>query len=86
MSRLLSARGDFYRAYENYVVFLAGEFGAYKVVNGQLIFPSQRTVDRYSVAANGMTAAAKRIAELEAEKKNLIKSGQERWVQFVRGP
>ena len=86
MSRLLSARGDFYRAYENYVVFLAGEFGAYKVVNGQLIFQSQRTVDRYSVAANGMTATAKRMAELEAEKKNLIKSGQERWVQFVRGP
>jgi hypothetical protein len=86
MSRLMPARGDFYRAYENYVALLIGEFGAYKVVGGQLIFPYQRAVDRYNVAAVAMTTATKRVAELEAERKNLIKSGQERWVQFVRGP
>jgi hypothetical protein len=86
MSRLMAARGDFYRAYDDYVAFLAGEFGKYKVVNGQLIFPVQRTVERYNVAANAMTAAAKRIAELQAERKILLKSAQERWVQFVRGP
>jgi hypothetical protein len=86
MSRLMAARADSYRAYENYVALLAGEFGKYKVVNGQLIFPVQRTVERYNVAANAMTAAAKRVAELQAERKILLKSGQERWVQFVRGP
>jgi hypothetical protein len=86
MSRLVSARGDFYRAYENYVAVLIGEFGNYKVVGGQLIFPNQRAVERYNVAANGMTAAAKRVAELQEERKTLVKAGQQRWVQFVKGP
>jgi hypothetical protein len=86
MAKLLSARGDFYRAYDNYVAVLVGESGNYKVVDGQLIFPAQRAVDRYNVAANAMTAASKRVAELDAERKALMKSGQERWVQFVKGP
>jgi hypothetical protein len=55
------------------------------VVDGQFIFPFQRTVDRYNVAANAMTVAAKRVAELEDEGKNLKKAGQERWIQFVNG-
>jgi hypothetical protein len=84
-SKMLSARAEFYRAYENYVAVLAGEFGAYQVVNGQFIFPFQRTVDRYNVAAHAMTVAAKRVAELEEERKNLNKSQQERWQQFVNG-
>ena len=67
-SRMLSARADFYRAYESYVAVLVGEFGAYKVVNGQFIFPFQRTVDRYNVAASAMIAASTRVAELEEEK------------------
>ena len=83
-SRMLSARADYYRAYENYVAILAGEFGTYKVVNGQFIFQLQRTVDRYNVAAQAMTAAAKRVAELEEEKK-LMPSPQEGWEQFVNG-
>ena len=84
-SKILPARADYYRAYENYVAVLAGEFGTYKVVDGQFIFPFQRTVDRYNVAANAMTVAAKRVAELEEERKSLMKSGQERWIQFVNG-
>jgi hypothetical protein len=84
-SKKLSARADFYRAYENYVAVLAGEFGAYQVVNGQFIFPFQRTVDRYNVAAHAMTVAAKRVADLEEERKSLDKSQQERWQQFVNG-
>jgi hypothetical protein len=84
-SKTLSARADYYRAYENYIAFLAGEFGTYKVVGGQFIFPFQRTVDRYNAAANAMTAASRQIAELEEEKKSLMKSGQERWIQFVNG-
>jgi hypothetical protein len=84
-SRMLSARADFYRAYEKYVAVLVGEFGAYKVVKGQFIFPFQRTVDRYNVAAQAMTVATNRVAELEEERKSLLKSRQEGWVQFVNG-
>ncbi len=82
-SRVLSALADYYRAYEKYVAFLAGELGSYKVVEGQFIFPLQRTVERYSVAANAMTAAAKRVAEIEEERKKLKAPLQEEWAQFV---
>jgi hypothetical protein len=82
-SRMLPARADFYRAYENYVAFLVREFGAYKVVKGEFIFPLQPTVDRYNVAANAMTIAGKRVVELEEERKSLVNSQQERWLQFV---
>ena len=84
-SRMLSARAEYYRTYENYVAILAGEFGSYKVVNGQLIFPLQRTVDRYNVAANAMTVAAKRVAELEAEGKTSAQPQPAGWQQFVTG-
>ena len=82
---MLLARADFYRAYEKYVAVLVGEFGVYKVVNGQFIFPFQVTVNRYNVAVQAMTAAAKRVAELEQERKGLWKSQQLRWVQFING-
>src|ERR1019366_3982031 len=72
-SRMLSARADYYRAYENYVAVLVGEFGAYKVVDGQFIFSFQPAVNRYNVAARAMTLAAKRVAELEEERKSLLK-------------
>jgi len=85
ISRMLPARADFYRAYENYVAVLVGEFGAYKIVNGQFIFPFQRTVERYNVAASAMIAASTRVAELEETRKTLLKSQQEGWEQFVNG-
>jgi hypothetical protein len=85
ISKMLSVRADFYRAYEGYVAVLAAEFGTYKVVNGEFIFPLQRAVDRYNVAAHAMTIAAKRVADLEDERKNLQKSQQQRWEQFVSG-
>ena len=84
MTRLLQVRGDFYRAYENFVALLIGEFGSYKVVNGQLIFPNQRAVERYNAVANAMTSASRRVAGVETERKALLKSGQEKWVQFVK--
>jgi hypothetical protein len=82
---MLSARGDFYRAYDSYVAVLVGEFGAYKVVNGQFIFPFQPTVNRYNAAARAMTDASTRVAELEETRKRLLKSQQEGWQQFVNG-
>jgi hypothetical protein len=85
MARLMSARAEFYRAYENYVAVLAGEFGNYKVVDGQFIFPFQRSVDRYNVAGHAMTVAAKSVAELEQERQNLKQSQQAAWLRFVNG-
>jgi hypothetical protein len=85
ISRMLPARAESYRAYENYVALLVAASGSYKVVNGQLIFPFQRDVDRYNVAANAMTAAAKRVGDLDEERKGLLKSQQERWSRFVSG-
>jgi hypothetical protein len=83
-SSLSSARADFYRAYQNYVGVLVGEFGGYKVVGGQFIFPLQRTVDRYNVAAQAMTNAARHVTELDEDRKRLLASQQARWLQFVR--
>jgi hypothetical protein len=85
MSRLLPARAELYRAYGDYVAFLIAESGAYKVVDGQFIFPLQRTVDRYNAAARAMTAATKRVVELEEERRNLLKSQQDGWASFVGG-
>ena len=83
--RMMAARAEFYRAYESYVAVIAGEFGNYKVVDGQFIFPLQRTVDRYNVAATAMSAATKRVVVLEEERKNLLASQQAAWVQFANG-
>jgi hypothetical protein len=83
VSRRSAASADYYRAYEKYVVLLAGEFGSYKVIDGQFIFPLQRTVERYNAAANAMTAAAKRIAELDEEGKTLQEPLQQEWEQIV---
>ena len=83
ISQLLTARGDFYRTYETYVALLVGEFGDYKVANGQFIFPNQRAVDRYNIAAHAMAVAAKRVAELEQERRRLLQLKQEQWRQFV---
>ena len=84
-SRILSARADYYRAYENYVAVLVREFGGYKVVNGEFIFPFQHIVNRYNAAADAMTAAAKRVADLEEERKRQLQSQQEAWLQLVNG-
>ena len=84
-SRMMSARAEFYRAYESYVAVIAGAFGTYKVVDGQFIFPLQRTVDRYNVAATAMSAATKRVVALEEERKRLLQSQQAAWVQFANG-
>jgi hypothetical protein len=84
-SKMMAARAEFYRAYESYVAVIAGEFGSYRVVDGQFIFPFQRTVDRYNVAATAMMAATKRVVELEEERQSLLTSQQAAWVQFANG-
>lgn len=84
MSKLLSARGEFYGAYESFVVVMIDEFGKYKVIDGQLIFPLRTSLNRYNAAAGAMVAAKKRADAADAERKAAIKSGQERWLQFVK--
>lgn len=83
MTKTSSARADYYRARENYIGMLAAEAGTYKVVDGQFIFPFQRTVDRYNVAANAMTAASERVAALNEDRKNQTQAAQARWLRFV---
>ena len=85
LSRILAARADYYRAYDNYVAVLVREFGAYKVVNGEFIFPFQPTVNRYNAAARAMSEGAKRITDLQEERKIQLQSQQERWLQLVNG-
>jgi hypothetical protein len=84
-SRILPARADYYRAYEDYVAVLVQEFGRYRVVNGEFIFPFQHVVNRYNAAADAMSVAAKQVNDLEAERRSLQKSQQDGLVQLVNG-
>jgi hypothetical protein len=77
ISKMLLARAEYYRAYENYLGVLVSSFGAYKVVNGEFIFTLQSTVDRYNVAAQAMTIAANRVVELEEERKKVLQPQQD---------
>lgn len=83
ISRILSARADYYRAYDKYIAFLSGELGTFKVVSGQFIFPIQRTVERYNVAAQAMTSAGRRVAELEADLKKRKRPLPEEWMPLT---
>ena len=85
ISRTLPARADYYRAYENYVAVLVKEFSGYRVVNGEFIFPFQHVVNRYNAAAEAMSVAAKRVNDLEAERRSLQQSQQDGLVQLVNG-
>jgi hypothetical protein len=84
-TRLMSARAGFYHAYESYVAVLAREFGSYRVVDGQFIFPFQPAVDRYNAAGHAMTVAAAGVAELERQRQALRQSQQAAWLRFVSG-
>ena len=83
ISAILSARADYYRAYEKYLALLSSEFGSFKVVNGQFIFPLQRTVERYNAASKTMTAAAKRVNDLETDMKKQNQPLPEEWTRLT---
>jgi len=78
-SKVLSARAEYYSAYEKCAALLVREFGIYKVENGQFVFPFQNTADSYNRAAAAMAAGAKRIAELEGERATLRQPQFDRW-------
>jgi hypothetical protein len=83
-SKMMLARTDFHRAYGNYLTFLIREYGAYNVLNGQFSFPRQPVTDQYNVVASALATAAKRVTDLEAERKSLMQSQQEGWERFVK--
>lgn len=83
ISRVLSARVDYYRAYDKYIAFLSSELGSFKIVGGQFIFPLPRTVERYNVAAQAMTSAGRRVNELETDMKKLERPLPEEWVRLT---
>src|SRR6266403_1741892 len=56
-----------------------------KVENGEFIFAFQHTVNRYNAVAEAMTVAAKRVNDLEAERRDLQKSQQDSLAQLVSG-
>ena len=80
---MLSARADYYRAYEKYMALLSSEFGSFKVVGGQFIFPLHRTVERYNAAAQAMTSAASRVTELETDMNKQNQALPEEWIQLT---
>lgn len=83
VSAILAARADYYRAYEKYLAMLSSEFGSFKVVSGQFIFPLQRTVERYNAASEVMTAAARRVTGLEADMNKQNQPLPEEWMQLT---
>src|SRR5258705_9272449 len=56
-SRILPARADYYRAYEDYVAVLVQEFGRYRVVNGEFIFHYKHAVNRYNATDDPMSTS-----------------------------
>jgi hypothetical protein len=84
-SNLLSARAEYYRAYEKCAAALVSDFGIYKVANGQFVFPLQYMANRYNAAAGARAAAAKRVAELEEQRRTLMQPSLKAWTQFVSG-
>ena len=83
ISLILSARADYYRAYDNYVAFLSSELGSFKVVAGQFVFPDQRAVDRYNGAAQAMTSAGRRVNELETDLKKQEQPLPAEWIPLT---
>ena len=49
-SDLMSARAEYYRAYDKCAAVLVADFGIYKVTNGQFVFPLQYMANRYTAA------------------------------------
>jgi hypothetical protein len=83
ISQTLSARADYYRAYEKYMALLSSEIGSFKIAGGQFIFPLQATVERYNVAVQAMTSAGKRVNELEANMKKQEQPLPEEWLPLT---
>jgi hypothetical protein len=85
IAQILASRADYYRAYDDYIALLSAELGSFKVVSGQFIFADQRTVERYNTAAQAMTAAGKRVNELETDMKKQEQPLPDEWMPLISG-
>jgi hypothetical protein len=83
-SKMMLARAEFYRAYGDCIEILIEQFGAFKIgKSGEFVFSDNAIVERYNIAANAMTAASKRVADLEDEGKKLTQAQQEGFDRFI---
>ena len=82
-SRMMAAQAELYRALASYIGVLIEQYGNYTVEpNGHFEFRDSSVVVGFNVAANAVKAAAKRVAELDVEGKQLTKSQQKGWERF----
>lgn len=82
-SKTLASHAEYDSAYEQCVALLVRDFGAYKVTNGQFVFPFQSSANALNRTAAAMAAAAKRISELDDERTRLMQSRLSRWKALV---
>ncbi|PWT80678.1 MAG: hypothetical protein C5B58_11170 [Acidobacteria bacterium] len=83
MSKLTTARAEYYGAYERCAALLSREFGRFKVTDGQLVFPFPSTAAEYNRAVGMSAAAGRRVAELEGERTSLRQEQLDRWKEFI---
>jgi hypothetical protein len=82
-SKTLASHAEYDGAYEKCVALLVRDFGAYKVTNGQFVFPFQPSANTLNRAAAAMAAAAKSISELDDERTRLMQSRLSRWKALI---
>jgi hypothetical protein len=82
-TKMMAARTEFYRAFENYVTILIEQYGKYKVEpSGKFIFVDQLAVDRFKAASNAVNGAAKKVNELDVERQQIVQWQQQEWERF----
>lgn len=85
IGKISAARLDYFRAYEKCVALLAQENDVTKGADGLITFRLQAQADSYNQAAAATAAAAKRLTDLETERKALRRSQPGRWKSWVGG-
>jgi hypothetical protein len=85
IAKISAARLDYFTAYEKCVGLLAGGNGVDRAVNGPITFRLQAQADSYNEAAAATAAAAKRLTDLETERKALKQSRLDRWKRWASG-
>jgi len=85
IGKISAARLDYFRAYEKCVGLLAGGNGVDRAVNGPITFRLQAQADSYNQAAAVTAAVAKRLTDLETERKALRQSRLDRWKRWASG-
>jgi hypothetical protein len=85
IAKISAARLDYFRAYEKCVGLLAGGNGVDRAVNGPITFRLQAQADSYNEAAAATAVVAKRLTDLETERKALRQSRLDRWKRWASG-